>query len=282
MTCRTAGVVWRDEQAFIQYERAFILLEVTPGGSPLSTETLLTRIRLAVIVLYFITVVHHVIEGLGWVFGFRLNSLLTPVTFGIPLVLTLGVLHVYRTTRHAFALAVLTIMTLLFWVIGIGLTDGLYNHTLNVLLFIVQTPASVIDAIYPTYVQSASGSGLSVPCDGVQFSYCAITPASTLYELAGIASFVVACWLGFDLCRLVLEHGRGAHASVGPLPQRVVLGLALALVSAFGLGPTLGLYMASRNPASLLLAVALMTAGLAGLGRALLTTRARHATRGVA
>jgi hypothetical protein len=131
-------------------------------------------------------------------------------------------------------------------------------------------------------VTSSKGSPSRVDLVVARFSYCAITPTTMIYELAGIASFIVAGWLAFDLCRLVLEHGRGAHASVGPLPQRVVLGLALALVSALGVGPALGMYMASRNPAGLVLAVALMTAGLAGLGPALVATRARQATGGVA
>jgi hypothetical protein len=244
---------------------------VDRGVSRLPAETLLARVVRAAIALYAITVVHHVIEGLGWVFGFRINSLLTPVTFGIPLLLTLGVLRVYRTTRNTFALAVLAIMTLLFWVIGIGLTDGLYNHTLNVLLFVRHAPASVMHGIYPTYASPSAGSGLSLPCDGVQFSYCPVT--STIYELGGIASFVVACWLASDLFRLVLAHRRERRGSPEALPRQVLVGLTLALVSAFGLGPTLGMYMANRNPAGPLLAVVLMTSGLAGLGKTLQVVR---------
>ena len=137
----------------------------------MSTEVLITRVSRITAALYAITVVHHVIEGLGWVFGFRLNSLLTPITFGIPLLMTLGVLQLYRTTRHQFVLAVVTIMITLFWVIGIGLSDGLYNHTLNVLLAIAHAPNSVLSAIYPTYTQPPLG-GLNLPCDGIQYSYC--------------------------------------------------------------------------------------------------------------
>ena len=244
----------------------------------MSTEVLITRVSRITAALYAITAVHHVIEGLGWVFGFRLNSLLTPITFGIPLLMTMGVLQLYRTTRHQFVLAVVTIMITLFWVIGIGLTDGLYNHTLNVLLSIVHAPDSAFNAIYPSYTQPPSG--LNIPCDGVQYSYCTVTPSTLLYELAGIASFLVACWLAFDTYRLVRARRRDYRASSGRLPRRVTIGVALALLSAFGLGPTLGMYMATRNLASLFGALALMAIGVGALGVALRATRAPNAAPG--
>lgn len=238
------------------------------------TEALITRICRVTTALYVITVVHHVIEGLGWVFGFRLNSLLTPITFGIPLLLTVGMLQLYKTTRQAFVLVAATIMMTLFWVIGIGLTDGLYNHTLNVLLTIVHAPVSVFSAIYPSYTQPPSGAELNMSCDGVQYSYCAVTPITVLYELAGIASFVVACWLAFDTYRLVRARRQDYRSSFGRVPRRVTIGVALALLSSFGLGPTLGMYMATWNVASLFVALAMMASGVGGLAVALLATRA--------
>jgi hypothetical protein len=243
----------------------------------LSTEVLIVRISRTTTALYLITVVHHVIEGLGWVFGFRLNSLLTPITFGIPLLMTLGVLQLYKTTRHAFVLAAVTIMITLFWVIGIGLTDGFYNHTLNVLLAIIHAPASVFTAVYPTYAPAPLGTGPDMPCDGVQYSYCTLTPITVLYELAGVVSFTVACWLAFDTYRLVCVRREDCRASFDRVPRRVTIGVALALLSSLGVGPTLGVYMATRNVASLLVSLVLMAVGVGALCVALRATRAPHA-----
>lgn len=91
-------------------------------------------------------------EGLGFAFGFfRLNSLLAPVTFAIPLLITLGLLYLFQKTRQRFVLIVFNITALLWWGVGIGLQDGFYNHTLSVLLYLVHMPPQIMSKIYPTY-----------------------------------------------------------------------------------------------------------------------------------
>jgi hypothetical protein len=149
----------------------------------------------AILAEYVITYVHHVDEGLGFVFGFRLNSLLAPLTLGIPLLTTLGLLYLYQQTRHRFVLVVLSTTTVLWWVVGIGLFDGFYNHTLSVLLFLAGVPPQIMSMVYPSYVPPTTASILTIPCDGVQFRFCALTPNTVLYERTGILSFVAACLL---------------------------------------------------------------------------------------
>jgi hypothetical protein len=216
-----------------------------------------------------------VIEGLGWVFEFRLKSLIAPVTFGIPLLMTLGLLRLYRTTRHSFVLAAFAGITVLWWVLGIGLFDGLYNHTLNLALSVVHAPPGILKAIYPSYTAPATSGPFTMACDGVQYSYCAVTTATVFYEVAGIASFVVACWLALDVYRLVRRTRRDAQLPQQELPRRVLMGVSLGMVASFGTAPMLGMYMASGKPAALVLALAFMAAGIASLAVATAATRAR-------
>src|SRR6266700_2090670 len=112
--------------------------------SKMNADKSIKRLGAIILTEYIITIVHHVIEGLGFVFDFRIKSLITPFTFGIPLLITLGLLFLYRETRHRFVLVVFSVATMLWWVIGIGLTDGFYNHTLNVLLVFLHTPPEIM------------------------------------------------------------------------------------------------------------------------------------------
>jgi hypothetical protein len=233
---------------------------------------------LVVVALYLVTIVHHVDEGLGFVFGFRLQSLIAPVTFGIPLLMTLGFLRLYRTTRQWLFLAGTAITTMVWWVVGIGLTDGLYNHTLPLLLTVVGAPPGVLKAIYPTY-GAASGTFV-MPCDGVQFKYCAVTAASVLYEVAGIAEFVIACLLTVGVFRLVYDRRLVAEVPLQVLPRRVAIGASLGMLASLAVAPMLGMYMASGKPVLLVVTLALLAAGVAALALAAAATRAGpHASK---
>jgi hypothetical protein len=233
---------------------------------------LIGRLSFGVVALYFVTIVHHVDEGLGFVFGFRLQSLITPITFGIPLLMTLWFLRLYRTTRQWLFLAGTAASTLVWWFAGIGLTDGLYNHTLPPLLAVVGAPTGVLKAIYPTYV--APSGAFVMACDGVQFRYCTVTVASVLYEVAGIAEFVIACLLAVGVYRLVRDRRLVPQDPLQALPRRVAIGASLGMLGSLAVAPMLGMYMASGKPVLLVVTLALLAAGVAALGMAAAATRA--------
>ncbi len=192
---------------------------------------------------YLITTIHHVIEGLGLIFEFRIKSLITPVTFGIPLLITLGLLYLYRKTRNSFILAVFSITTALWWIFGIGLMDGFYNHTLNVLLYLLNVSAAVMTKIYPTYMPPSSLGAIA-------------------YEAAGIISFFVACMLVSYIYRLIREKQNRPSTAQQTLSRPVILGVSFGLVASFGAVPLLTAYMTSGRLPSLILALLLMGASM--------------------
>jgi len=116
---------------------------------------------------------------------FRLKSLLTPATFGVPLVMTLGLLLLYHRTRHALVLTVLAGTTLLWWVLGIGLSDGFYNHTLNLVL------SAVIVASVAALVSARVGHDLRVAADE-RFGWSAPASVEGAVALSLAAAFARA------------------------------------------------------------------------------------------
>lgn len=240
----------------------------------MNANRLIRRLSVTVLAIYFATIVHHVDEGLGLIFGFRLQSLITPLTFAIPLLMTLAFLRLYEMTRQPLFLAGFATSTL-YWVVGIGLTDGLYNHTLPLLLTVARVPAGILEAIYPTYLAPAAGRPLQMACDGVRFSYCAVTPATVVYEVAGIASFAIACSFAVDAYRLVRNWPRDRLGSLPLLPRSVAVGASIGMLTSFAVAPLLGMYMASGKPALLIVTLTFLAVGLAALAMAAATTRAR-------
>lgn len=230
----------------------------TETKSP-TTSPVIRMVRDALLIEYLLTCVHHVDEGIGFAFGFfRLNSLLVPLTFGIPLLITLELLHLYQKTSKRFVLVVFSLTTMLWWVVGIGLFDGFYNHTLSVLLFIADVPLAIMRKIYPTYMPSLSTGSLSIPCDGTQFRFCAFTPNTVLYEGTGILSFIAACFLTFAVYRLIQRQWRKKPGSEVELPLPVMVGVSLGLVVSFGLVPLLGSFMTTGHLFFLIAALPLM------------------------
>ncbi|MBV9231108.1 MAG: hypothetical protein JOZ18_17490 [Chloroflexi bacterium] len=227
-----------------------------------ATSCLIKIVAGAIYAEYVITCIHHVDEGLGFAFGFfRPNSLLTPLTFGIPLLITLGLLYLYQKTRHRFMLMAFAITTILWWVIGIGIGDGFYNHTLSVLLFFLRVPLQIMKKIYATYPASIPSTPTSIPtipCDGVQFRFCALTSNTILYEGTGILSFVVACWLTVAVFRLIRAQWSKKPASVQALPHAVVVGVSLGLVASFATLPLLGSFMSTGRLSFLIAALPIM------------------------
>ena len=237
-------------------------------------ETFIQRVRLALLAEYIATSLHHVIEGLGLVFEFRVKSLITPITFGIPLLIMLGLLYLYQKTRNKVVLGIFSITAILWWVAGIGLMDGFYNHTLNVLLVYAQVPAQIMTVIYPTYVLPTNG----IPCDGVKFSYCTPTPATLFYEASGIMSFIIACFLAVNVYRLIRVQWSNQSTREQELPRSVVVGVCLGLLASFGVVPLLGAYMTTGNVSSLVLALPLMSISALAVVVAMVRLRKGSAT----
>jgi hypothetical protein len=227
-------------------------------AKPPTTAHLIGMVRGAILIEYLMTCIHHVYEGLGFVFGFRLNSLLAPLTFGIPLLITLELLYLYQKTSKRFMLVVFSLTTMLWWVAAIGFFDGFYNHTLSVLLYLAGVPLAIMRKIYPTYVPPAGAGILAIPCDGAQFRFCALTPNTVLYEGTGILSFIAACFLTFVMYRLIREQWSKQQASEVELPRPVVVGVSLGLVLSFGLIPLLGSFMTTGRLSFLIYALPLM------------------------
>jgi hypothetical protein len=153
---------------------------------------------------------------------------------------------------------VFSITTMLWWVVGIGLFDGFYNHTLSVLLFLAGVPLAIMRTIYPTYVLPRGVGILTIPCDGIQFRFCALTPNTVLYEGTGILSFLAACFLALAVYRLIRAQWSNQQASEMELPRPVVVGVSLGLVASFGLVPLLGSFMTTGRLSFLISALPLM------------------------
>lgn len=224
-----------------------------------TTSCLIRMAGEAILAEYVITCVHHVDEGLGFAFGFfRLNSLLAPLTFGIPLLITLGLLYLYKQTSHRFVLVVFSITTLLWWVAGLGLQDGFYNHTLSVVLYLAGIPLAIMSMVYPTYMPPTTAGILTIPCDGVQFRFCALTPNTVLYEGSGMLTFVAACFLTLAVYRLIRAKWDNQQASAQALPRAVVVGISLGLLASFAVVPLLGSFISTGHLSFLVSALPFM------------------------
>ncbi len=234
-------------------------MDLKTKTKPSTTSRLIRIVGGAILVEYLITCVHHVDEGIGFAFGFfRLNSLLVPLTFGIPLLITLELLYLYQKTSKRFVLVVFSITTMLWWVVGIGFFDGFYNHTLSVLLFLAGVPLVIMKKVYPTYAPPQGAGILTIPCDGTQFRFCALTANTVLYEGTGILSFIAACILAFAVYRLIRAQWGKKPVSELELPRPMVVGVSLGLVASFGLVPLLGSFMTTGRLSFLLFALPLM------------------------
>ncbi len=228
---------------------------------------------------YLLTSVHHVDEGLGLVFGFSLSSLLAPLTFGIPLLITLGLLYLYQQTHKRFMLVVLSITILLWWVAGIGLFDGFYNHTLSILLFLARVPPQMMRLIFPTYVPLTSAGTSLVPCDASPFRFCAVTPATVLFEASGILSFVAACFLAFVVSRLIRAQWSEQDAEDERLPRTVMVAVILGLAASFGALPLLGAFMSTGRLIFLLAVLPVLLISILALVVALVWLNRRSANQ---
>lgn len=230
-------------------------------------DYLFKMVRWSMIAVYIATCIHHVDEGLGFVFGFRLYSLLAPVTFGFPLLITLGLLDLFQKTGRRFVLVVFSFITILWWVIGIGIGDGLYNHSLNLVLYFARIPVEVTRQIYPQYAPPVQASSVMIPCDGAVF--CVLTPNLVLYLAAAMLSLVASGFLSVAVVRLI-RHGRHVGQAPGrKLPGWVVGGVSLSLIAFFVAFPLLVSFMGTGSFSFFLPGVSFLVLSLLGVGIAL-------------
>ncbi len=236
-----------------------------PASTRYSTiDHLLKMVRWSMIAVYLATCIHHVDEGLGLVFGFRLYSLLSPVTFGLPLLITLGLLDLWQKTGRRLVLVVFSIIALLWWVGGIGIGDGLYNHSLNLVLYFARVPVGVIRQIYPQYVPPVHTSTVMIPCDGATF--CVLTPNLVLYLAAAILSLVASGFLTVAVVRLI-RHGWHVGQTAGrKLPDVVAVGVSLSLVAFLVAFPLLAFFMSTGSFSFFLPGVSFLVLSLLGVG----------------
>src|SRR5260370_13103761 len=136
---------------------ATILMQIVvdPIDSDLVIGRLTWIVGASVAIEYGVPSIPHVVEGLGLVFGFRLRSLIVPVTFSIPLLITLALLYLYQKTRSRIVLGFTGATAIVWWVVGIGLIDGFYNHTLTVVLYLSSVPAGLDGTTFPTHTGTA-------------------------------------------------------------------------------------------------------------------------------
>jgi hypothetical protein len=227
-----------------------------------------------------ITSVHHVDEGLGLVSGsIELGSLLAPLAFGMVLLITLGLLSLYRQTRTRLVLAMFALVSVLWWGAAIGLFDGFYNHTLSVLLVLAHIPPGGMRLIYPTYQPPSMASIVTFPCDGTPFRFCTVTTATVLYEGTGVLQLVVGGFLTLAMYRLI--RGTAQPASGKRLPRTVVGGVILAGGTSVGAIPLLGAFMGTDQLSFLIAGLPVLLVGvLAVVGAIWWRSRRSTATYG--
>lgn len=230
-------------------------------------DYLLKMVRWSIIAVYIATCVHHVDEGLGFVFGFRLYSLLAPVNFGLPLLITLGLLDLFQKTGRRFVLVVFSIIATLWWVVGIGIGDGLYNHSLNLVLYFAPVPVEVIRQIYPQYMPPVHTSTVMIPCDGAIF--CVLTPNLVLYLAAAVFSLVASGFLTVAVVRLIQRGWSIGQTAGRKFPGVVVVGVSLSLVAFLVAFPLLVSFMGTGSFSFFLPGVSFLVLSLLGVGIAL-------------
>ncbi len=102
---------------------------------------------IAILVQYLLTLVHHLYGGL--VFGTPERLVIAAVVTAI-LVVTLGLLYLYRRTGSATALVFSLSLIVLFWVVLLGGYEGGYNHVYQTVRFLagVDVPNYPRDAFF--------------------------------------------------------------------------------------------------------------------------------------
>lgn len=209
---------------------------------------------------YVITSVHHVDEGLGCVFGsLELGSLLAPLTFGMVLLITLGLLSLYWHMRARLVLAVFVLVSVLWWGAAIGLFGGFYNHTLSMLLVLAHMAPGGMRLIYPTYQFPRMASLVTFPCDGTPFRFCTVSAATILYEGTGVLQLVAGSFFTLAVYRVIRETTQPTSGK--RLPPIVAGAVLLAGGTSVGTIPLLGAFMSTDQFSFLIAALPVLLVG---------------------
>jgi hypothetical protein len=201
-----------------------------------SADLLIKRARLAILVEWVITALHH-FEG-GLVYGTP-NRTFAPLIFAIPLLITFGLLYVYKRTRQGFALALFSITTLLLWVGVIGLFEGGYNHTVKVAFYLTGVSPAVMERFFPSYEY--------------------VWPNDAFFETSGILTLIASYWPGLYTFRLIrnwrYEQRSREQQSVAP---SVTIAGSIGIVALLIATPLLVVYMLTSQVSVLILALGML------------------------
>jgi hypothetical protein len=149
---------------------------------------------IALVAEYAATAVHHAYGGVIYHSPERLFGALIAV---IPLLITLGLLSLYKRTSSGVALTLFSMITILFWVILIGLFEG-YSHALKDLLFLAHVPSATMHMLYRPFL----------------FVEVIYPPTDVFFEITGVLTLVAASFLALFTYRLIRERIRGTAVEV--------------------------------------------------------------------
>jgi hypothetical protein len=97
-------------------------------------NTTINNLRLSLITMYVLTSIHHVYGGLADGIASRL---MVPVLGAIPLVAVLVLLNTYGRTRSTLALNGALVVTVVFFVILLGVVHSAYSHVYKDILYLL-------------------------------------------------------------------------------------------------------------------------------------------------
>jgi hypothetical protein len=103
-----------------------------------ATKKLTTRLAFALVSLYLITLVHHIYGGIADGIQARL---MVPLIMAAPLLVTLGLLYLYRQSGSRTVLLLFTIIVILAFVILLGIVHSGYSHAYKDILYLLGGPS---------------------------------------------------------------------------------------------------------------------------------------------
>lgn len=164
-----------------------------------TTKQLVNRAGLAVTMTYILTFIHHIYGG---IVDESTNRLAVPVILAFPLLVTLGILYLYRRTGSGIALAVYSVVAVLVWVILSGILHGGYAHAYKDLLYLLNGSPELYYALNPDE---------HYPPDDVFF------------EITGVLEMVAAFFVALYTYRLIRDKRNVRHelqkTNVGDYPS---------------------------------------------------------------
>jgi hypothetical protein len=117
---------------------------------PTDPRRLAWRSTWASLGVLLLTVVHHVYGAWLYATPWRLHVVGVAAVAGAAIVGASAAFVASRGRRfEPLALAVFTLLTVVIPISGFGIFEGLYNHVLKIVLFLVGTRSEVMDRLFP-------------------------------------------------------------------------------------------------------------------------------------